>query len=672
MKNKVIKGNFKNKKYIVHNEDSSDSKDIIIEKYNYLINAMKVNSSKILVLTLNRAQSLEIKKNIEFTAASSLNISSFFSFEQNELKKYWPIILKNCDKIISKKIMPVFMTFEASQSLMAKLVVFLRSKGELKEITMSDEEIAQKALSNLSILAFSNQNYLLYKKFMLRDKADSNPKSLYSIGKLINLYVERVLKEGVLDFSLSVYLYNNYLIKDKIYLEKLKEKIDYLIVDKGELMYPCQVDFINTMEDSLEELCIFYNPAGPYGIYSPNRFYTEEKIIGKYMDIYIEKNENNKGNAIKIIEENILYDQSKEIENKYIKTDFESDVNTQVHQKLINNLDSLFEKNHNLNDTAIILPSRDISLEYFLERYTKEKNIDFLMLNRNEKIIDNKYINALIVFAQLYYSFDEISINTDELKIFFSVMLNINIIKGSLLANYIYKANIDKIKLIEIKDNKLIKRIGEKNIKNYLALKNFIDNNNETFEDISDFFKEVYLKFYINKKNNKELIKECRNIIESAKSFTDAVKVFENIQNENLEFLKFIRNGAKENENIYQIEERVDFKGLILASPVTYINYNKKSENLFMLDINNNLWLMNSVNPIQNPFVMSKGWNEMLDFSDDKYEEIRRLELASIIKRIFLSTKNNIYIYSHKYNSFGMDTKSMLSNIFNKKEEICT
>jgi hypothetical protein len=666
MKNKIIKSQFKNKQYIVHHENSIDITELISQKYNYLINTLKINSDNILVLTLNRASALKIKNGIEFTSVASINIYSFLAFIQKELFKYWPIIIENCDKIVSIRSTPVFLTFEASQCLMSKLTSFARNKSELKDIKMSNEEIAQKCLSNLSIMAFSNQNYLNYSKFMKmnEDFNTEDEKTLDEIGKIVSIYVERVLKEGVLDFALSMYLYINYLLKNPTYIKNLKERIKYVIIDSGELMYPCQIDFIENIKDSLEELCIFHNDLGAYGIYSQNRLYIENKILGNYMDLYLEEKPNSKEKFIKNIEENILYGKKNESNFDFLNKNLEYNLNTEVHEKILEDLQTILEKEGSLEGTTILLPSRDISLEFILQKYSLENNIDFKILNRNEKITDNKYINALIIFAQLYYSFDEILINIDELRTFFMIFLDINPIHASIIAEYVDKERDNKNFLVEIKNKKIIERLGNSTVKKYDKIRLFIANKNNVYENISDFFKEIYLKYYLLDSKNKLLIKECRNLIESASNFIESIKNFENIKNENLEFLIFIRNGIKENENIFQIEERVEFKGLILSSPLSYINYGKKSKNLFILDIHNNLWLMNNVNSIQNPFLLSKGWKDGTMFSKGKHEEFRILEINSIIKRIMLSVEKNIYIYGHKYSSLGMKQYSILTEVF--------
>lgn len=627
-----------------------------------MINTLKINSNKILFLTLNRAQSQEIKNKIEYIKTSSLNIGSYFSFIQKELKIYWPLVLKECQKIKVKRINPIFMTFEASQNLMLKLVEYYREKGFLTNLNMPSEEISKKILSNLSILAFSNENYMHYSKLMKLNEFKILEENIYEeLNQIINIYVEKTLEKGAIDYALGVYLYNNYLLKNTKYLNSLKERFSYVLIDKAELMNPCQVDFVNLLESSLEELCIFFNSNGAYGIYAQNEEYIREKILPNYLEIYIEKEENP---ILDLLGKNLLYNKEYPIdfENLHKKMDF--DINKEVGRSLINDLDYILEKQGNLDSVFLISPSRDVSLEYLIESYAKKRKIPFSILNRNEKIIDNVYINALSIFALLYYSFDEIKINYDELKIFLKIFLGINIIKASMISDYIINKNSTYNKLIDIKNPKLIEALGEQLINKYENLRMFLQELKKENLNIDVLLKTVYLKFYLKKEFNENLLKECKSLIESASNFISVMSLFDGIKNLNLEFLNFIREGSKENESIYQIEERNDFKGLSLASPISFLNYNKKSRIIFLLDIKNNLWQMNNVNTIQNPYILTKTGKNKKIYTLEIHEEFQILALNNTIKLILSSNKEDIYVYAHKYNSSSFEKNSILAQNF--------
>lgn len=659
MRERIVKSDLKNTRYIVNSIDTSENTKMIIDKYNYLINTLKVNSNRILVFTLNRAQSEEIKRGVNFTHISSMRIGSFFSFIQKELSKYWPLVLDSCDKIEKKRLRPVFMTFEASQNLMTKLVEFFREKGKLNNLAMVEEEIAQKMLSNLGVLAFSNRNYMTFAKYMdmyNQGEFEMDKETYEDLNKLINIYVERVLAQGALDYALGVYLYTNYLLKNEKYKEKLKGEIDYIIVDKTELASPAQIDFISIMEEELEELCLVYNPNEAYGIYLQNTQYLDEVLWEKYFKIDIEQEDNEVGS---MIEKNILYGKSYDIrECGKVEVDLDNDVSTEANRKILKKLEELRKDNPTLEGISIIAPSRDIALEYILSRYTKKNDIKLINLNRNERIIDNNYINALTTFAQLYYCFDDIVLTFDEMKLFFTLILDENIIKASLLVNYLERRS-EKYRLIEIEDEKLRERLGEEFVGKYDEIRKFLSGIKGEKINIDGFFKEIYLKFYLDKEEGREVVQESKALIDSAANFIDAMTLFDAIKDINLEFLIFIRNGAKESENIYDIYDKLEAKGLIVASPVNYLNYNKRSKEIFLIDIRNNLWIMNSVNILQNPYVLTKGWDKKKKFNMDISLELETRAFANLIKRITNSVEEKFYFFGHRYSSIGIERESL-------------
>ena len=99
---------------------------------------------------------------------------------QKEISKYWDFIT---DYLSSGKISsPTFLTYESSQTLMVKLVDFFKSKGYLKEISFSNEELSQKMLSNLYYMSTGNVSYT---EFSERIKNQELTKSLFSDKTLL-------------------------------------------------------------------------------------------------------------------------------------------------------------------------------------------------------------------------------------------------------------------------------------------------------------------------------------------------------------------------------------------------------------------------------------------------------------------------------------------------------
>ena len=93
----------------------------LINEYKKLVDE-GIKSEEILVLVMNRNQSLSWREKIAFNVSGRIVRTSFFGFVQSEITKFYPIILKNVPEIKAKTINPVFLTFESSQYLLSMLI----------------------------------------------------------------------------------------------------------------------------------------------------------------------------------------------------------------------------------------------------------------------------------------------------------------------------------------------------------------------------------------------------------------------------------------------------------------------------------------------------------------------------------------------------------------------
>ncbi|GAE87016.1 hypothetical protein [Acetivibrio straminisolvens] len=95
-----------------------------------MVNTLEVPSEKILILLLNRTQSLEWRTKTFLEGSAAILRTSYFGFVQEEIRTYYPLILKNCNEIGNRNVKPVFLTFEASQFLVSIVLEWRRQKKE--------------------------------------------------------------------------------------------------------------------------------------------------------------------------------------------------------------------------------------------------------------------------------------------------------------------------------------------------------------------------------------------------------------------------------------------------------------------------------------------------------------------------------------------------------------
>lgn len=599
---------------------STNSKSLFEKaREEYLSSIKEYSKEEILVFVLQRPHRALWKNSL--SENFSTNISSYFSFVQKEIKLNWDLVLKN-SKILEKNIKnPIFLTFESSQTLMIKLVEFFKEKGNLKEIALSNEELAQKMLSNLYNMATNNVSHNNFFKLIQKQELNKDllkTETYEELTRLLEIYITRTLKEGVIDYPAALYIYNNSLLKDNLYLNSLKRYKKVIVTE-----FESQVPVITKLLDKFEEISLYENSCGPCGIYFPN---------GRKSDVFMEKFEIIELETRKIefldkFNKNIFLDgkESLSSENIIINNTFQS--KSQINEYLL----KIIKKIGKNNTITILSPVRNPSLEYSLADYCKKHELSYINLDKNERLLDNPHIYALSSMALIYFELGNIYINTDEIKQILVLLFGFNYFGASSLVN--------KIKVSKNFTEVLLKNSKNFKDENIEKIKFWIEYFNNNFSNVHQFF----LGLYENKKQfSEESFTGLKKLIDVSKNFIENLNAFENIKDSNLEFFLSIRKGLKETESLEEIYNKIKFEGIILGTPSNFITYSKETDVTIFIDIENNLWNMNFVNIIQNPFLLNSYFPKDFFYSFEIDNQLKREELFNLLSRINYLTKEKI------------------------------
>jgi len=650
-------------KILIEGDTKSGKTKLLKKKYIEMINS-GINSNKILVLTANRIQAIKFKDNLTLEYSTEKRIYSYFGFVQHELNKFWPTILKKSKKINKLSTSPTFMTFEASQCLMGKTVEYYRKQGLLGELNTSNEDISKKLLSNILDASLSN---LIYTKIgdRLKSFGEVTRDILYDeMNIIIDKYMEKTLENATFDYGTSIYLYNNFLLKDEFYLDEFKKNIQYLLVDSGEIGSIAEIDFIDRIGKDLKDIIITLNTDGPYGIYNYSKGYLEQKIIdSEYRKIKLNNENTEVSDFLDRLEENI--DSSKTIDGlSNLHLDIENDYKSENNKKVIKKVLELLDNFVSPLDISVIVPQNDIVLEFALEKISRDRGFKYMNIGRNERILDDPYAYILVISSILFYEIKEFNLNFDEIKIFFNISLGLDSIRSALLTNYIGRRNNNIYKLIDIKSEEIRKRIPKQNIEKYDKIKEIFNKIPKDIE-LYDFFEIIYTEFILEKDNSSKNVKGCRELIDSSKKFIVTLRNFENIKNPNYEFIKFLREGAKASESLVELDERLNGKYLSISTPYAYINSGRDTKYQIWTDIRNKNFIPDTKNILQNSWVLSKTWKGNKFSIEDQFY-IEKINTMGILRRLIKSCSEDIYVYGSKYSSGSYMQDGLLYNEFKK------
>ena len=613
-------------KYLFQEVSLNKKKEKILNIYENIIKENNYRSREILFLVPNSITKLNYMRDIKLPFSEELKITTYSHFVQSELKKYWPIVEQNCSQIKKNKISPSFISPSLSEYIIKSYIKKTREEENyFADIVATDKNICRNVLDNLSKACFNNLDIKSIGEKIYNSKKNRNDLNRFSYShmqEVIDYYVETLLSEGIIDNSLSIYLYNNFLLNDDDYKKRLKSEYKYLIVDSLENSSVSEGNLIIELMDFLEDVYLFYDKSKDYSSFkNVDIKYIEDNIIKKYFD---------EENLLDEIDLKDLY-----IEKKKIQLDENAHLYDEMIESVVNKIDELILKGEKLEDMVIISPINNSILDYKMCNKLKEKNIEMVNTKIDSKIIDHPYANALVVAACIFLKLQHL-IKEEEYINFIEVIFAVNKIKAIKIFNSRHE-NEDYKDLIE-----------------------FIINKEKEELTVAEFLLQFYIEKMLNLKDGKENVQFCKEIIKQAEIFSEILDELSiNEKEKHQVFIKCLKENIN---NYYMSADMEDMKKenkIIIATPYTYINANINRKIQIWLDVGSNVWNMRVEKDIANPLVLRKSFEENKVYSDEMEENYKRYYLYNLIYNLLMDSEE-VYAFKSEYSVNGFMQDSMM------------
>lgn len=607
---------------IIVNDILNDRKiNDIKDKYIEFANKESYKTNNILLLVPNNKIKFKYNKLINLKVSEEINISTYNSFLIKEVVKFWPIIQQKYNNIINHKVKPSIINSSLSDYILNKIVKEKRTvEGFFYDITASNRNIASSISFNInkgcqSLIDLNDIGNRIYYSKHNQSKMDRF--SYSQMQEIINEYLDLLLKNSTMDNSIAIYLYNEFLLKDEGYVNNLRRRVNYLIVDSLENCTASEVDFIDTLLDSVKESYMYINQTKDYAAFNNvDMKYIKDKLFSKCK--FTKNSETSEVNISELLKL-----------NKYIELNQNIQLYSQMLIEASNKVVELINKGYRAKDIAIISPINNTITEYEIKNTLLKNNIGFYSTKQDKRIIDYPYAHALMVALCIFYECEELLNNEDYIS-FISLLLNTNKIRA--------KKILSK-KLESDKYNEIISYIGSKKL-----------------DDVNIY--EFLIKFYIDKllelPKGKENVKICKKIIQESENFTENISLLGINDNKSKEkiFIEALKSSIKDYYTLLELEDFKDEDLVVLTTPYTYISHNMKSDIQIWLDIGSNMWSMKSEKEISNVHVLKKSFIEGNMYTDDVEEFYKEYYLKNTIYNLLLNTEK-VYAYKSEYTVNG-------------------
>ncbi|MCX8130452.1 MAG: hypothetical protein N3I35_10170 [Clostridia bacterium] len=670
----VIEAPQEGSKILLKGPTGSGKSMLLLERYRYMVEKLHIPSEKILILLLNRTQSLEWRSKTILEKSGTIWRTSYYGFIQGEIKTYYPLIVKNCNEIVNKRIKPIFLTFESAQFLVSKAIEHRREeKGIFSTVASYTDRIAIDLTANLVKAATSDIPYYeigqrLYDALELKD--ESKRQVFKEADDVLAAYRKRCLELGIFDFGMAVDLYNNCLLKDDIYKEQLFKRVQHLIVDNVEECVPTEVDFIEFISPNLKTCLLGYNYEGGYGeIFGGNHEYMSQRLGKGFKIISMENSYTCKDYLYEFSE--MLYEN---IENS-VKTRYEKrpeiernpafELRSEMLEKTGERICRLiFEEGYKPSDIAVISTYADPVTEFVIGRVLEKNGLVMKNLARKSKVIENPFSQALITLAQLCHPAYGVMPNIDDVKALIRMLLKIDPVRSSILANEICSQR-PFAEFPDVEFPGLVERIGYHNVEKYEYIRKWISDykNREAPLEINEFLQKVFLEVLISENISENDILQAKNLIDSAQTFVDIVSRFKNM-NANKGFLDMIRGGIKAAESIFELEENLHGEHVILSTPIAYLASTLNNKAIILTSLSSNNWTPRSIKEMTNAHVLTKTWIQGNIYTEELEEAKQKHYLAILMRSMLKRCGEKLITFESMLSANGYENDGILADYF--------
>ena len=591
-------------------------KNEILQNYIQIIKDNNFKSSDILIFTDNSVASLNYIRQIDINISEELKIRTYSQFVREEVTTYWPIILSSCKNIIKKDLVPTFISTNLKTYIFEKKIEEMRNKNSyFEDVTGTNRAIASNIMNNLDHAIYNEIDYKNIGEKVYNSKANKdniNNKSYIQMNEIIEEYMDEMISNSIIDNTISVYLYNNYLLKDKIYKDQLAKRYNYLFVDDLQNISASQVSLIEFFEEKEKQIYLYLDNS-------------------KYFSSFIKNDLKYIHNKLLIQEENYSNIGIFDLINMPAK--IELDQSSQLYGEMIDNIalkiEKLVEQGVSKKDIVIINPINTPVLDYEISNKLSSKNIDILTIKNNSKLIDYQYGNVLYVAVTIYCKKQQY-IKEEEYINFIQILFDLN----RLEAYRVYK--------------------NRDNDENYKSVIKYIDTKRDEKLNIGEFLTKFYIDKVLNLKEGLNNVFICKNIISESESFVDVLEKLNLKDNKEVDeiFIISLKKFIKDYFIARDIEDIKNKDAVLITTPYSYIANNIDRKIQIWVDIGSNTWNMKIEKDLANPLVLKKSFKDGEIYTSEIEETYKKYYMYNTVYNLLKNTEN-IYAYKSEYSING-------------------
>jgi len=594
-------------------------------------------------------------------------VQTISGLSQKIIKLFWPIIAPHFGfSEISQS--PIFLNIEASQYFMAKVCEPFFEKNYFSTIKSEKPRILSQILDNLnkaSVIGFSFTDI----GPKLKNAWNKDVKHLAAYDEAQECAIafrEYCLKNNLLDFSLQMEVFFKSIQESFLIKEYLFNSYDYCLYDNCEEDTPLAHDLMLEWLPKFKGSLIIYDENAGY-----RSFLGADPISALRL----------KESCANTFELNTPYNSTVEIQN--LISLFQKAIHRQTlpdpkknalspltfqHHKfypdmiegVIDQISSLVNNGVEPGNITILSPFVSNSMRFQIQQRLSERKISLISHRPSRSLQEETITHGLITWVKIAYPEWKLPVSIYQFRTALNHTLgNMDPIRADVLARMVVsKSNSMSIRPIDDMRPETMERISlqasiqYKQI--YSWLQNYQNNKSEMDVFLGRFFGEVISQPGFGFHNNFEAAEITGKLIESMQNFRKNTANHFNQTDSHwaLDYITMLENGLI--SALYlQNWDLPPMDSVFLAPAHTFLMQNRSVKYQFWLDIGNMGWWQRLMQPLTQPYVLSRNWREGAKWTDIHEYENNQLNMEKVISGLLRRCSVQISLHTAGYNESG-------------------
>ncbi len=674
-----------NSKIFLEGSAGSGKTSVGVERMLTLMNN-GVPAGSILIFTPQRTISAPYQSAANMpgvVAGGTVNFVTLGGLAQRMVDLFWPQVAEAAGFAHPNE-PPTFLTLETAQYYLAHLVRPLFDEGLFNGVIMERNRIYSQIIDNLNKAAVVGFPFTeIGERLQTAWTGEPGQVRVYADAQhCATLFRHFCFAHNLLDFSLQVEVFSKHLWSDTTFRDFLLGTYQHLIVDNVEEDVPLAHDLLSQWLDQAESGLVIYDQDAGY-----RRFLGAdpagalrlrdncERAIEFSQSFVTTPGVHSLAEHLKRI---ILHDYAspRGADPRLALSHQTHTYHPQMLDWVVEEIDSLISiQGVPAQEIAILSPFLSDSLRFSLVHRLEEKHIPVRTHRPSRSLREEPATTCLLTLAEIAHpewgfipsKFDVVNCLTLSIE-------GLDLVRAKVLADVVYRVK-DGIpvllpfeKIISPTQERITYLIGEKYDHLRLWLERYHQSGSiELDHFISALFGEVLSQAGFGFHSSYDLGQVVAILVESVRKFRKVTgKVLESEAiSISKEYINMVQEGVIAAQYLPSWQAGKS-EAVFIAPAYTFLVTNFPVEIQFWLDVGSRSWAERLYQPLTQPYVLSRAWEEHKTWTDDDEVSTSNQTLVTVVEGLLLRCRQKLYLGLSEYNEQGYEQRGPLLQAFHR------